>query len=256
MAFRVVTPNTLAERQAYVNVHAPIRSGTNMFPQPVPVKRPLCEPYAAFCCCYLAHHQFHSSAAINKAELQSDEEASVVTYFFCSFTNAASQDPVNLLGSLLVQLCNIDATLWTGVDARYSKEPSKSNSSCEPLSLGEATSMLADALRKFPRVYVIVDALNESKQSESALIFMTLRDLSRGHEGLRFLFSSTEELLAPTMERGSRLLSIVPMTSALVDDDIRLYVDSRLACNDRLRRLPSSLKDNIRSKLLSRADGM
>ena len=234
----------------------PIRSGTNMLPQPVPVKRPLCEPFAAFCCCILTHNQLHSSAAINKAELQSDEEANVVTYFFCSFTNAASQDPVNLLGSLLVQLCNIDATLWTGVDARYSKEPSKSNSSCEPLSLGEATSMLVDALRKFPRVYIIVDALNESKQSESALIFMTLRDLSRGHEGLRILFSSTEELLAPAMERGSRLLSIVSMTSALVDDDIRLYVESRLACNDRLRRLPSSLKDNIRSKLLSRADGM
>ena len=232
----------------------PIRSGTNMLPQPVSVKRPLCEPFAAFCYCYLTHHQFHSSAAINKAELQSDEEANVVTYFFCSFTNAASQDPVNLLGSLLVQLCNIDPTLWIGVDARYSKESSKSNGSCEPPSLGEATSMLADALRKFPKVYMIVDALNESKQS--ALMFSTLWDLRQGHEGLRILFSSTEELLLPAMQRASRLLNTVSMTSALVDDDIRLYVESCLACNERLRRLPGALKDNIRSKLLSRADGM
>ncbi len=194
------------------------------------------------------------SAAINKTELQSDEGANVVTYFFCSFTNAASQDPVNLIGSLLIQLCNIDATLWTGVDARYSKESTKSNGSSEPLSLGEVTSMLGDALRKFPKVHIIVDALNESKQS--ALMFSTLWDLRQGHEGLRILFSSTEELLVPAVQRDSRLLNTVYMTSALVNDDIRLYVESCLACNDRLRRLPIPLKDDIRSKLFSRADGM
>ena len=114
--------------------------------------------------------------------------------------------------------------------------------------------MLAEALRKFPKVSIIVDALNESKQS--ALIFSTLWDLRQGHEGLRILFSSTEELLLPAMQRASQLLNTVSMTSALVDDDIRLYVESCLACNDRLRRLPSVLKDNIRSKLLARADGM
>ena len=177
-----------------------------------------------------------------------------MTYFFCSFTNAASQDPVNLIGSLLVQLCNIDATLWTTIDARYSKESTKSNSNREPLSLEEVTSMLGDALRKFQNVYIIVDALNESKQSAS--MFSTLWDLIQGHEGLRILFSSTEELLVPALQRTSGLLNTVSMTSALVDDDIRLYVESCLACNDRLRRLPTSLKDDIRSKLLSRADGM
>lgn len=177
-----------------------------------------------------------------------------MTYFFCSFTNAASQEPVNVIGSLLNQLCNIDATLWTGVEARYSKESTKSKSKHEPLSLEEVTNMLKDNLRKFPKVYVIVDALNESKKS--ALMLSTLWDLTQGHEGLRILFSSTEELLVPAEQRASRLLNTVSMTSALVDDDIRLYIESCLECNDRLRRLPISLKDDIRSKLLSRADGM
>ena len=235
---------------------SPFGFGADMLPQPVLAKRPLCEPFAAFFCCHLTYYIYHSSAAINRTELQSDEGANVVTYFFCSFTNAASQDPVNLIGSLLIQLCNIDATLWTGIDARYNKTSAKSNSnsSCEPLSLGEVRSMLLDALEKFPKVHIIVDALNESKHS--ALMFSTLCDLTQGHEGLRILFSSTEELLVPTVERVSRLLNTVSMTSALVDDDIRLYVESCLSCNDRLRRLPISLKENIRSKLLSRADGM
>lgn len=254
LVFRVVGPNTLAERQTYVNGRLPIKFTTNILPQPESAKRPLCEPFAAFCCCQLTHYEFHSSAAINKTELQSDEGANVVTYYFCSFTNAASQDPVNLIGSLLVQLCNIDATLWTSVDARYSKEPTKSNGNCAPLSLGEVTSMLGDALRRFSKVYIIVDAINESKQF--ALMFSTLWDLGQGHDGLRILFSSTEELLVPALQRTSGLLNTVSMTSALVDDDIRLYVESCLACNDRLRRLPISLKDDIRSKLLSRADGM
>ena len=177
-----------------------------------------------------------------------------MTYYFCSFTNAASQEPVNLIGSLLIQLCNIDATLWTGVDARYRKESTKSNSNHEPPRLEELTSMLRDTLRKFSKVYIIVDALNESKQS--ALMLSTLWDLTQGYQGLRILFSSTEELLVPGVQRASRLLNTVSMTSALVDNDIRLYVESCLACNDRLRRLPSALKENIRSKLLSRADGM
>ena len=225
-----------------------------MLPQLVSAKRPLCEPSGDLCCCHITHCTYHSSAAINRTELQGDEGANAVTYFFCSFTNAASQDPVNLIGSLLVQLCNIDATLWTAVDTRYSKESKKSNSNREPLSLGEVTSMLGDALRKFQNVYIIVDALNESKQSAS--MFSTLWDLIQGHEGLRILFSSTEELLVPALQRTSGLLNAVSMTSALVDDDIRLYVESCLACNDRLRRLPISLKDDIRSKLLCRADGM
>ena len=232
----------------------PFGFGADMLPQPVLAKRPLCEPFAASCCCYLTYYIYHSSAAINRAELQTDEGANVVTYYFCSFTNAASQDPVNLIGSLLVQLCNIDATLWTSIDARYNKEPTKSNGNCAPLSLGEATSMLGDALRRFSKVYIIVDAINESNQS--ALMFSTLWDLGQGHEGLRILFSSTEDLLVPALQRASRQLNTVSMTSTLVDDDIGLYVESCLACNDRLRRLPISLKDDIRSKLLSRADGM
>ena len=232
----------------------PFRFGADMLPQPVLAKRPLCEPFADFCCCHLTHCTYYSSATINRTELQSDEGGNVLTYFFCSFTNAASQDPVNLVGSLLIQLCNIDATLWTGVDARYSKESTKSNTSCEPLSLAEATSMLLEALRKFSKVYIFVDALNESKQS--ALMFSTLWDLTQEHEGLRVLFSSTEELLVPAVQRASRQLNTVSMTSALVNDDIRLYVQSCLACNDRLRRLPISLKDDIRSKLLFRANGM
>ena len=225
-----------------------------MLPQPVLAKRPLCEPFADLCCCHITHWTYYSSAAINRTELQGNEGANAVTYFFCSFTNAASQDPVNLVGSLLGQLCNIDATLWTAVDARYNKESTKSNSNREPLILGEATSMLGDALGKFRNVYIIVDALNESKQS--ALMFSTLWDLIQGHKGLRILFSSTEELLVPASQRTSGLLNTVSMNSALVGDDIRLYVESCLACNDRLRRLPTSLKDDIRSKLLSRADGM
>ena len=232
----------------------PIKFGTDMLLQPVSAKRPLCKSFAALCCCHLTYHNLYRSAAINKTELQRDEGANVVTYFFCSFTNAASQDPVNLIGSLLVQLCNIEATLWTGVDAQYSRELTKSNGSCLPPNLGQVTSMLGDAVKKLPKAYIIVDALNESKQS--ALMFSTLWDLTQGHEGLRLMFSSTEELLVPPVQRASRLLNTVSMTSALVDDDIRLYVESCLARNDRLCRLPTSLKDDIRSKLLSRADGM
>ena len=186
--------------------------------------------------------------------MDKDEGGYAAAYFFCSFTNFASQDPVKLIGSLLVQLCNDNPTLWTDIDARYRTEIAKRNAFCKSRSLGEVKGMLHNALGKLHNVYILVDALNES--SQSVLMLSTLWDLVEQQKGVRLMFSSTEGFFLPPTKQSSPLLKTVPMTSLLVNDDIKVYVEFCLANNDRLSRLPSTLKDKIRSKLLSGADGM
>ena len=197
---------------------------------------------------------FLRSAAISETEtLLHDEGGSHTAYFFCSFTDQCSQDPVNLFGSLLVQLCNKDVRLWPEVDARYRKEVDRGLARPIALGLAEIESMLDNALKMLPNVYFFLDALNESKNV--ALILSTIWNLTKGNPQLQLMLSSTEQLCITPAQLTQQSIHPVSMISRLVDEDIRIYVDFCLEKHERLCRLPLPLKQDIRSKLLRRADG-
>ena len=161
---------------------------------------------------------------------------------------------MNVFGSLLAQLCNINTSLWVDVDARYREELNKGLISPARLNLSETESMLGTACKKLPNVHVFLDALNKSNESTS--IVATLWNLVKENEKLRIMVSSTEELYMSFEQPAPSPLLAVYLASSLVDEDIRAYVEYSLEHNEGLRNLPIPLRDSIKHKLLSRSNGM
>lgn len=196
------------------------------------------------------------SAAVNQIELQAiDMQNTVTAYFFCSFTDLSSQDPVNVFGWFVAQICNQNPSLWSTIDARYDGEMKKGLGTPKRLTLDELETLLKDICMTSPATRLFLDAPNESKQS-SLMIYKLLR-LALEIETVQIMISSTEEVKSPKiLPSGRPLLFTVTMDSKITENDIENYVIHSLHKHERLRNLPSMLKQKIKSKLIRKADGM
>lgn len=178
-----------------------------------------------------------------------------VAYFFCSFTDLSSQDPVNVFGSFVAQICNQYPNLWSKIDARYHGEMKKGLGAPKRLALDEFETTLQDICKASPAPCIFLDAPNESKQSP--LIIAMLLRLALEIDTLRIIVSSTEEVNSPQLLLSDRhLLFTVTMDSKVTGNDTENYVIHCLHKHERLRNLPSILKEKIKSKLIRQADGM
>ena len=191
------------------------------------------------------------SAAIREFQAHHPDKG-VLAFYFCSFTDLSSQDPVNMLGSLLEQVCAQEPSFWSQIDVCYQK--AEKGRERARLTLIEAEALFSKACEDLPALYVFVDAINESEQA--AVILSTILNLVEKNSKLHVVMSSTEELFALPSQVVSSNTIIVGMTSGKVAYDISDYVESWLETHERLRRLPLRLKDKIRSKLLSSSEGM
>lgn len=196
-----------------------------------------------------------SSTAVDQIELHALNMQSTVAYFFCSFTDLSSQDPVNVFGSFVAQICHQHPSLWSKIDYRYQGEMKKGLGIPKILSLDELEITLKDICKASPATRLFLDAPNESKQS--SLIISVLLRLALEIETVRIMVSSTEEVKSLQCLPSSRpLLFTVTMDPEITENDIENYVIHCLHKYERLRNLPSVLKDKIKSKLIRKADGM
>ncbi len=113
---------------------------------------------------------------------------------------------------------------------------------------------LEKVLRGFNRVFVLVDAVDESLQREN--ILRVLRDLATDprFENLRLLATSREYIdIEDVMLEISTPIS---MRNHLLDHDIALYVRSKLATHRKLRRWPDQIREEVFEVLSTKANGM
>lgn len=118
----------------------------------------------------------------------------------------------------------------------------------------ELLTVLRIVAENFSRVYITIDALDESTNRESILEtlrrIMTREDLNR----ISILATSRKEM---DIER-----VLVPIATELslsnmyVDEDIRTYVKSRLREDPKFSRWPDSLRNDTEAALVKGAKGM
>ena len=173
-----------------------------------------------------------------------------LAYFFCSFTDQQTQDPQNVLGSILVQLCDANPTFWKDVEERYRMRKPRSQHQPQRLEVYELESLILQCSEHFPTTFLFVDALNESRQSSR--ILQLLVQMIQKCNSIRIMISSTEELSAGL---GPIPATIVTMKQEILAGDIARYIDIHLQSNE-LRNLPAVLRESIRSTLQMRAQGM
>ena len=114
--------------------------------------------------------------------------------------------------------------------------------------------LLKDAVTCTGSNYIILDALDECTDREDFMIF--IRELVNSHqEGLRIMITSRrekdiEEQLAPIAKHN------INIQSAIVNEDIRIYVHGRLATDSKLSKWPAKDQEDIIATLTGKTDGM
>ncbi len=149
-----------------------------------------------------------------------------------------------------MQMCEKDHNLWDTINKRYDKEMGQSSQEPKKLNVYELADLIVQSSEQLEGAILIVDALNETKQSSSLLqILFHMTDRTRC---LTILISSTEDLGAQII---AGPFSIALMRKENIASDIDDYIDKRLRNDEMFCHVPGILKQDIKSVLRNRADG-
>lgn len=167
-------------------------------------------------------------------------------YFYCTFSDTASQDPVNVLGSLVVQLSSTMPEILNDIRPIYEEIP-RSQTHRYPIDIAALEDAIITHSSGKTRVVLLVDAINESPHTER--IKSSLLRLAGLSTNLRILVTSTTNMVSPNH------VKVVNMSAESIQDDIEAFIYYRLGLDETLRNLSSVQKDEIRSTLTNDADG-
>ena len=118
----------------------------------------------------------------------------------------------------------------------------------------EIQSLLKDAVACTGHKYIILDALDECVDREDFMVFV--REMVHSQqEGLRIMITSRREKDIEE-QLGNIADYNIDIQSAVVDEDIRIYVRDRLATDNKLKKWPGKVQEDIVAVLMEKADGM
>ena len=173
-----------------------------------------------------------------------------LAFFYFDFNDPAKQSVRVLISSLLAQLGYIQPNSMQKIEMLYDQY------SQQQPTFASLQLTLRAVLAELSNVTIVLDALDECNERENLADFMTKMhqwDLRHIH----ILFTSRrlpefEDKLKP-ISTGS-----IDIQSALVDNDIRLVISSRLNSDDRLRKWCAdlNLRQEIEVTLVKGAEGM
>jgi len=170
--------------------------------------------------------------------------------FYFSFTDDKKQRHIDILRSLLVQLCRKGPALSRLQHAyeRYGESP---------LSINEMEDILFSCLEAYKEVFLLMDALDECPKIDDTrqAALEWLATLTKRAPHLKCLVTSREEPdIRETMElMGAEVLHV---DSVAVDTDIRHYIEAQMLSNRRLRSMTDAMKKLVLETICSKSNGM
>jgi hypothetical protein len=167
------------------------------------------------------------------------------SYYYCYFGHNQDEAPP-FLTWIIAQLCRQAESVPDLVYElyRHGGQP----------SLTELLLALEASIQGFDIAYVILDAADESKPREDLL--RVLRDLATDarFSKIRCLVTSRKYIdIEQSLEPISRS---IPMSNALVEDDIRKHVHSILHSRPRFQRWPADLRIEVEEAVVNGSKGM
>ena len=168
---------------------------------------------------------------------------------YCNYKEHDDQTIVNLIASLLQQLAQRNLAISENIMALYYRHIKKQT---RP-TLDELSKLLQSEARRFSKVFVLIDALDECLGSNGT------RDSFIGE--IRKLQLNTHLLVTSrpvlTIEREFEEAARLEIRAS--DEDVRRYLDSRINSEGRLLRLVKSdsvLQAAITDTIVENAKGM
>lgn len=169
-----------------------------------------------------------------------------VGFHCCSLDDAASQAVPNVFGSILAQIAATKPEVLEHI--RPLRKSGKTLIPQNNLSVDQIYTVMGEALSHFDVFYLMIDALNET--GYESLIVKVLMTLCSRYSNLRVLLTCTRGPAQPDPS-----IYVRHMSTVAIDLDIELYVANRLATEHGFQNLSPRIRDEIRMKVVSEADG-
>ncbi|KAK4153542.1 hypothetical protein C8A00DRAFT_15227, partial [Chaetomidium leptoderma] len=188
-----------------------------------------------------------SSTIIGDLLCQEEKSPNAVVFSFFDFQNASQQQPDSLLRSILMQLALSSPEALARLRQAYCDFAFGSRE----LSTHSLLESVTAVLTLFPKVFVVVDALDECSDRRPLLQHLkTLSDLPNVH---LIALSRRERDIEIALEGAAHE---VPLTAANVDMDIAMYIKHRIAESEDMRVWSPEDKKKVQDHLTSKAGGM
>ena len=173
----------------------------------------------------------------------------MISYFYFDFNEVEKQSSKKAIRSLLYQF-SVQQNRVQILEQLYQR---CENGQQQPAE-GVIRSLFKDAVVCTGHKYIVLDALDECTDREYFITF--IRELVHSQQqSLRIMITSRRE-----KDIEEQLDSIakynINIQSAIVDEDIRVYVRDRMATDPKLTKWPDSVQEDIIVVLTEKADGM
>ena len=169
------------------------------------------------------------------------------SYYYCHHSRTADiLERTSFLGWIVSQLSKQAHYVPETVDNAIHLGRMATNS--------ELNSALVALARRFEKIYIIIDALDETQHRLSFLALLQALECSPDLENLRIIATSRDELdIRRALTPISTALS---MSNQLVERDIQNYVHVQLRSDPKFTRWPQGLLHDVEYALATGARGM
>lgn len=172
--------------------------------------------------------------------------ANACLYYYYSYRHTSEDGSSALLKWIISQLCRETETIPEVVVDMYDKNTTH--------NFAQLLKALGALVMPLDVVYIVIDAVDECNNRADllALIRTLMSDLT--FVKLRLLVTSRNYL---DIDEALKPLSMpISMSNPLVDDDIRIYITSKLDANPKVSNWPPALKTEVVDALVKGAKGM
>jgi adenylylsulfate kinase-like enzyme len=177
-----------------------------------------------------------------------------VIYFYFDFNDVEKQQHEKMMCSLITQLSLRCTSTPRVLAALFS---SCMNGERQPTSDTLLTT-LQQMIQEFDEIFVILDALDECKERQELL--EDINKIARWKIGKSHILATSrrEKDIEESLDSLVNDQKKICIQSALVNDDIRTYVQKRLQSDQNLKRWRNKpeVQQEIETKLMGKADGM
>ncbi len=177
-----------------------------------------------------------------------------MAFFYFDFNDTEKQKTESMIRSLIIQLSEQSIDVSEELESLYA---SRGYGTKQP-QIDELTRVLQNVIKDMDKVYLILDALDESSDADE--LMSRIQEIQGwGYQQLRIILTSRrhhdiEKGIEPLTQPEERIC----IQSALVDADISTYIQERLLSDPKLKRWQGKprIQEEIRLTLMGKADGM
>ena len=191
---------------------------------------------------------FRRSRVIETIRSTESKNGTVVAYHYCRFSDLSTTSQGRLVGSLICQIIQSSHSLSLPADLIKLFELYRVRSDYP--SIDSLSAILEEQLKSRPKIYLVVDGLDEIQDRSRVLALLQTLASSRSDLKCKIFVSSRPEPdLVSAFQAWKHTVRITPSD---IESDMRSYVAMYIS----QMGIPESEVEKLEDELVDRADGM